>query len=241
MVKLILYFYRKDSLKRLIILPTRLFLLEGKTSVCTFIKIKIFFKKQAAKFVTIGHVPIFWGGWMTADFCISTANEKSRFWLFRSLLFEIWEEKDSLVKEKLTPRNKKFFEMAIGRISWRVCSFFNLLHYLLGTRWFGMKSSINSYSRPISPRSSWLWVLDIFFYTPIPCSYTSLPLVGVARNFFLSLFLSTWICRTMQFVMSGSLYVSYPLCPRREKTIWSELRLNPGPLASQATILTTRP
>ena len=28
---------------------------------------------------------------------------------------------------------------------------------------------------------------------------------------------------------------------RREKTIWSELELNPGPLAAQATTLTTRP
>ena len=31
------------------------------------------------------------------------------------------------------------------------------------------------------------------------------------------------------------------LYPRREKTIWSELESNPGPLASQATALTTRP
>ena len=31
------------------------------------------------------------------------------------------------------------------------------------------------------------------------------------------------------------------LYPRREKTIWSELETNPGPLASQATALTTRP
>ena len=31
------------------------------------------------------------------------------------------------------------------------------------------------------------------------------------------------------------------LYPRREKTIWSELESNPGPLASQATAPTTRP
>ena len=35
-------------------------------------------------------------------------------------------------------------------------------------------------------------------------------------------------------------FISYLLCPRR-KTIGLELELNPGPLASQATALTTRP
>ena len=36
-------------------------------------------------------------------------------------------------------------------------------------------------------------------------------------------------------------FISTSLYPRREKTIWSELESNPGPLASQATALTTRP
>ena len=36
-------------------------------------------------------------------------------------------------------------------------------------------------------------------------------------------------------------FIPTTLYPRREKTIWSELELNPGPLASQATTLTTRP
>ena len=34
--------------------------------------------------------------------------------------------------------------------------------------------------------------------------------------------------------MSGSIYFSYLLCPRREKTIWSELESNSDSLASQA-------
>ena len=36
-------------------------------------------------------------------------------------------------------------------------------------------------------------------------------------------------------------FIPTSLYPRREKTIWSELELNPGPPASQATALTTRP
>ena len=36
-------------------------------------------------------------------------------------------------------------------------------------------------------------------------------------------------------------FIHTSLYPRREKTIWSELDLNPGPLGSQATALTTRP
>ena len=73
------------------------------------------------------------------------------------------------------------------------------------------------------------------FFAPIPCSYTC----GAARNYFSS-FLSARICKIMQFILYGSIYCSYILCPRR-KTIWSELESNQGPLASQVTALTTRP
>ena len=44
----------------------------------------------------------------------------------------------------------------------------------------------------------------------------------------------------MQLIMSGSI-LFLPPYTRGEKTFWSELELNPGPLASQATALTTRP
>ena len=57
----------------------------------------------------------------------------------------------------------------------------------------------------------------------------------------LRIFFSTWICKIMQFIMSGSIFIPTTLYPRREKTFWSELESNPGPLASQATTLTTRP
>ena len=36
-------------------------------------------------------------------------------------------------------------------------------------------------------------------------------------------------------------FIPTTLYPRRDKTIWSELELNPGPHASQAIALTTRP
>ena len=39
-------------------------------------------------------------------------------------------------------------------------------------------------------------------FTPIRCTYTSLPPGGMARNYY---FVSTWIHKSMQFVMSGSI------------------------------------
>ena len=70
-----------------------------------------------------------------------------------------------------------------------------------------------------------LWVI---FFTPISRSYTSLLLDGGARNYF---YLPGY-ARITQLIVSGSIY-SYLLCSRREeKTIWTELELNKGPLAS---------
>ena len=75
------------------------------------------------------------------------------------------------------------------------------------------------------------------FFSPIPCTYASLPLDGMARNDFFYLHL---YARITQFIVSGSIF-SYRLISEEEKNIWSELELNPGPLASQVTALTTRP
>ena len=50
-------------------------------------------------------------------------------------------------------------------------------------------------------------------------------------------FLSTWIRKITQFIVSGSI-LFLPPYKRGEKNIWSELELNPGPLASLATTLT---
>ena len=73
------------------------------------------------------------------------------------------------------------------------------------------------------------------FFTSIACTCTSLQQIGMARNF-----LSTWICKIKQFLFLDPFY-SYLLTPEERKTIWSELESNPGPFASQATALTTRP
>ena len=84
--------------------------------------------------------------------------------------------------------------------------------------------------------------LQSCFFTPIPRSYTSSPLGGVARNYF-SYYYLPGCARSTQFIVSGSIY-SYRLCPRREeKTTWSELDSNPVDNFSypQATALTTRP
>ena len=53
--------------------------------------------------------------------------------------------------------------------------------------------------------------------------------------------LSTWIPKSMQFAVSGSILFLPPYPLGEKKNIWFELELNPGPLASQATALATRP
>ena len=45
----------------------------------------------------------------------------------------------------------------------------------------------------------------------------------------------------MQFIMSGSILFLPPYTRGEKKPFWSELESNPGPLASQATALATRP
>ena len=45
-----------------------------------------------------------------------------------------------------------------------------------------------------------------------------------------SFFLATWILKIVQLIMSGSIYFSYLLCPKREYAIMSELESNPVPL-----------
>ena len=74
----------------------------------------------------------------------------------------------------------------------------------------------------------------LYFFTPIPCTYTNSPLDGMARNYYYY-FLYTWMHKTTQFVMSWSILF---LPPYTQEAIRSELESNPGPLASQATALT---
>ena len=68
-------------------------------------------------------------------------------------------------------------------------------------------------------------------------TYTSSPLDGMAKNYFI--FYNDMqdhaICHVWIHFIPTSLYL------RRENPIWSELESNPGPLASQATTLATRP
>ena len=59
------------------------------------------------------------------------------------------------------------------------------------------KANAGRFDTVHSPLSS----IDIFF-TPIPCTYTSSPLDGMAKNYF---YFSTWIRKIMQFIMSGSI------------------------------------
>ena len=57
----------------------------------------------------------------------------------------------------------------------------------------------------------------------------------------MGIFFSTWICKSTQFVLSGSTFIHSSLYPRRAENNWSVLESNAGTLASQATALTTRP
>ena len=78
------------------------------------------------------------------------------------------------------------------------------------------------------------WCETLYFFTPIPCSYTSSPLDGITFFIYMD---------TQDHAILSSLDPCFqPLMHlERWKTIWSELELNPGTLASQATALTTRP
>ena len=69
--------------------------------------------------------------------------------------------------------------------------------------------------------------------TPIPCSYTSLLLAGVAWNFFKNLH-GPARSHNLSCMEQFNFPTSY------EKPFGLELESNPSPLASQATALTTR-
>ena len=77
----------------------------------------------------------------------------------------------------------------------------------------------------------------LIFFTPIPCTYTSLLLDGMARNYYFNLHGYARSCN----LSCLDPFHSYLLYPRRRKNIWSELESNSGHLASQVTALTTRP
>ena len=81
-------------------------------------------------------------------------------------------------------------------------------------------------------------ILLLFFFTPIPCTYTSSLLDGMARNCYYYFIYMDSQDHAIYHVWIH--FIPTALYPRREKIIWSELESNPGPLASQATALTTR-
>ena len=84
-------------------------------------------------------------------------------------------------------------------------------------------------------------LLEQFFFTPIPCTYTSSLLDGMARNFYYYYYFNRpGYARSCNLSCLDPFH-SYLLIPEEKKNILSELELNPGPLASQATSLTTRP
>ena len=78
----------------------------------------------------------------------------------------------------------------------------------------------------------------IYFFTPIPCTYTSLPLDGMAKNYYCFFYMDT---QDHVIYHAWIHFIPTSLYPRRERTIWYELGSNPGPHASQATALTTKP
>ena len=86
-------------------------------------------------------------------------------------------------------------------------------------------------------RQKLFWLATIFFFPPKPCTYTSSPLDGMAKNYFI-FYMDT---QDHAMVMSGSILFLPPTLKKRQNTIWSKLESNPGPLASQAITLTTRP
>ena len=76
------------------------------------------------------------------------------------------------------------------------------------------------------------------FFSPIPCTYTSLPLDGMARNYYYYYYFLHGYARACD---SSCLDPFNSYLRGEKKNIWTELESNPGPPASQATTLTTRP
>ena len=84
--------------------------------------------------------------------------------------------------------------------------------------------------------SAWTFLKGIFLVTPIPCSYTCSPLDGIARIFlFFYMDIQDY---AIYHVWIHLFPISYA---RGGKPVGLELETNPGPLASRATTLTTRP
>ena len=77
------------------------------------------------------------------------------------------------------------------------------------------------------------------FFTPKPCAYTSSPLDGMARNCIILFFYLHEYARSRNLLCLDPFY-SNLLIPEERINIRSELESKPGPLASQATALTTR-
>ena len=64
--------------------------------------------------------------------------------------------------------------------------------------------------------------LLLLFFTPIPRTYTSLPLDGMARNDLLS----TWICKITQYIRSGSIFClhHYTQGEKKSHLIWAGVK-----------------
>ena len=101
--------------------------------------------------------------------------------------------------------------------------------------WRFVKSSTSFMRILILHRASFI---ESNFITPIPRAYTSSPPDDVARNFLFSFYIHGY-ARSHNFSSLDPFF--QPLMPLERKTLRSELESNPGPLASQATTLTTRP
>ena len=76
----------------------------------------------------------------------------------------------------------------------------------------------------------------IVFFSPIPCTYSSSPLDGMARNCNYYFYLHGYA--RSRYLSCLDPFYSYLLIPEERKTIWSELELNPGPLARSGVIFT---
>ena len=76
-------------------------------------------------------------------------------------------------------------------------------------------------------------------FTPTPCTYITLPLDGRAKNHIIIFYLHGYARSRNLSCLDPFLFL--PPIPEGRKNIWSELESNPGPHASQATTLTTRP
>ena len=121
--------------------------------------------------------------------------------------------------KKINKKYKNIKKFPLGRQQdW------NKISAVAGLKFFFGKKSANIfflYIRAPKFKALRFGLLNILFFTPIPCTYTSSPLDGMARNYII-IIVSTWIRKITQFIVSESILFLPPYTQGENKhLVWA--------------------